>query len=212
MTTSNYITFILLVVIGLVFLIDFILNSRKKPLEKSVEKFVEEESGKKSWFNLKSFFWAYPIALIVSQIFRILEGFYPYKHDDYLEMLLEGPMRAFDGMGGELLVWAMFFLSVFHLLWFIISRYGDWIIKRKKNISMSLLIISFVKLLLNYFIYTTEITEITEGSFNRGWRYRTLDFSEHLSNLYSQEIDLFIPVTIVFLIVVWFFNDKIKAR
>ena len=43
MTTSNYITFILLGVIGLVFLIDFILNSRKKSLEKSVEKFVEKE-------------------------------------------------------------------------------------------------------------------------------------------------------------------------
>ena len=47
MTTSNYITFILLGVIGLVFLIDFILNSRKKSLEKSVEKFVEEEKAKK---------------------------------------------------------------------------------------------------------------------------------------------------------------------
>ena len=69
MTTSNYITFILLGVIGLVFLIDFILNSKKKPLEKSVEKFVEKEKDKKkNWLNLKSFFWAYPIIFLLSQI------------------------------------------------------------------------------------------------------------------------------------------------
>ena len=55
MTTSNYITFILLGVIGLVFLIDFILNSRKKPLEKSVEKFVEKEKSE----GKSSFKWLY---------------------------------------------------------------------------------------------------------------------------------------------------------
>ena len=66
MTTSNYITFILLGVIGLVFLIDFILNSRKKPLEKSVEKFVEKETKKKNWItNPKIFVWIYLILIIV---------------------------------------------------------------------------------------------------------------------------------------------------
>jgi len=70
MTTSNYITFILLGVIGLVFLIDFILNSRKKSLEKSVEKFVEKEK-KKSWLNPKSFFWIYPI-LFTLYVFAIV--------------------------------------------------------------------------------------------------------------------------------------------
>ena len=33
-----------------------------------------------------------------------------------------------------------------------------------------------------------------------------------LNGLYTEKLQLFIPVTIVFLIVVWFFNDKIKAR
>ena len=203
MTTSNYITFILLGVIGLVFLIDFILNSRKKPLDKSVEKFVEEENAKKkSWFNLKSFFWVYPISFFLSQVFFFL------TEDNHIHEL-KGWLT--DGLDPFYDNWGLIFLPliIFHLLWFIISRYGDWIIKRKKNISMSLLIISFVKLLLHYFIYTTKISESTSHG---GFRYRTLDFSEHLSNLYSQEIDLFIPVIIVFLVVVWFFNDKIKAK
>jgi len=37
-------------------------------------------------------------------------------------------------------------------------------------------------------------------------------FTWHLENIYIDTIWLFIPVTIVFLILVWFFNDKIKAR
>ena len=86
MTTSNYITFILLGVIGLVFLIDYILKSRKKPLEKSVEKFMEKESGKKSWLNIKTFFWAYPIIFLLSQIifFGLLIDFDNW--DYYLEL------------------------------------------------------------------------------------------------------------------------------
>ena len=203
MTTSNYITFILLGVIGLVFLIDFILNSRKKPLEKSVEKFVEEEKDKKkSWFNLKSFFWAYPIIFFLSQVFFFL------TEDNHIHKL-KGWLT--DGLDPFYDNWGLIFLPliIFHLLWFIISRYGNWILKRKKNISMSLLIISFVKLLLNYFIYTSQVRKYPYGNT---YERKDADFSFHLSNLYSLEIDLFIPVTIVFLVVVWFFNDKIKAK
>jgi hypothetical protein len=226
MTTSNYITFILLGVIGLVFLIDFILNSKKKPLEKSVEKFVEKEKDKKkNWLNLKSFFWAYPIIFLLSQIifFGLLIDF--DNLDYYLE--LENYFDDYTINGTQFMdyydytpdyapcgpFWfSLFFtvpLMIFHLLWFLKNNFGNWILKRKKNISMSLLIISFVKLLLNYFIYTSQVRKYPYGNT---YERKDADFSFHLSNLYSLEIDLFIPIIIVFLIVVWFFNDKIKAK
>ena len=191
MTTSNYITFILLGVIGLVFLIDFILNSRKKPLEKSVEKFVEEEKAKKkSWFNLKSLFWVYPLAVIVSQILFFS------ANPDYLERLMEDPIQSSDQPMSYALI-SVFFLSIFHLLWFLNSRYDNCILKRKKNITLSILIISFLKILYHYFLQSNNPNE---------------SFAYHFNLVYTHREELFIPVTIVFLIVVWFFNDKIKAR
>ena len=141
MTTSNYITFILLGVIGLVFLIDFILNSRKKPLEKSVEKFVEKEKS---------------------------EGKSNFK-------------------------------------WL------NWILDRKKNITLSLILIPILKVLTHYFFYTETYTIKTFSEDKRG---AAKSFGFHLDQVFADidEIKLFIPVTIVFLVVVWFFNDKIKAR
>ena len=161
MTTSNYITFILLGVIGLVFLIDFILNSRKKPLEKSVEKFVEKEKSE----GKSSFKWL------------------------------------------------------------------NWILDRKKNFTLSILIVSLLKLLTHWYLYPNsetyyppmpdftfannyaeqlEIQKIYDAKV-REWEC-TDCFTWHLENIYIDTIWLFIPVTIIFLIVVWFFNDKIKAR
>ena len=156
MTTSNYITFILLGVIGLVFLIDFILNSRKKPLEKSVEKFVEKEKSEEK-SNLK---------------------------------------------------------------WL------NWILDRKKNISLSLILIPVLKVLTHFFIYPIK-KHVTVGSVtNPDWRssiissprtintksLERIDLGSHFELMFTDRLELFIAVTIVFLVVVWFFNDKIKAR
>jgi hypothetical protein len=149
MTTSNYITFILLGVIGLVFLIDFILNSRKKPLEKSVEKFVEKEKSEEKsslkWLN--------------------------------------------------------------------------WILDRKKNFTLSILIVSLLKLLTHFFLYRAKSNAYpiiyADGHYETDRYYPKFglqDFTWHLEKTYIDTVWLFIPVTIVFLVVVWFFNDKIKAR
>ena len=138
MTTSNYITFILLGVIGLVFLIDFILNSRKKSLEKSVEKFVEKEGSLK---------------------------------DD--------------------------------------SNPLSWILKRKKNITLSLVLIPILKVLAHYFFYTERYPG---RIYPEKLSYKAKSFGFHLDKVFNDKLELFIPVIIIFLIVVWFFSDKIKVR
>lgn len=152
MTTSNYITFILLGVIGLVFLIDFILNSRKKPLEKSVEKFVEKEKS----VGKSNFKWL------------------------------------------------------------------NWILDRKKNLTLSILLICILKVLVHFFIYrNVEKKEyynrawhhLEYNSYDNYWKVSGIKFSNHLDELFwVTSLWMFIPITIVFLVVVWFFNDKIKAR
>ena len=148
MTTSNYITFILLGVIGLVFLIDFILNSSKKSLDKSVEKFVEKERSLKDNSN--------PLS---------------------------------------------------------------WILRRKKNISLSLILIPILKVLTHFFLFPIEI-EVVTGYYKdktminsqkiTGSKSENLGL--HFEVMFTDRLELFIPITIVFLVVVWFFNDKIKAR
>ena len=151
MTTSNYITFILLGVIGLVFLIDFILNSRKKPLEKSVEKFVEKEKAE----------------------------------------------------GESSLKWL------------------NWILDRKKNISLSLILIPILKVLTHFFIFP-EMHEVVVDrikpvlskmkEYINIYGEEPLDIGHHFEVMFTDRLELFIPVTLIFLVVVWFFNDKIKAR
>ena len=142
MTTSNYITFILLGVIGLVFLIDYILTSRKKPLEKSIEKFVEKEK---------------------------VEGKSSFK-------------------------------------WL------NWILDRKKNITLSLVLIPILKVLTHYFFYT-EYAPVGGYKPPNYVQETYANFGYHLNDLFAEyTLWMFIPITILFLIVVWFFNDKIKAR
>ena len=72
---------------------------------------------------------------------------------------------------------------------------------------MSLLLIIFFKTLIQYFFYKMSNVD-SESQYawvSKNGVIRT-------DNILLAEIWLFIPVTIVFLIVVWFFNDKIKAR
>ena len=42
--------------------------------------------------------------------------------------------------------------------------------------------------------------------------YLPLDIGHHFEVMFTDRLELFIPVTLIFLVVVWFFNDKIKAR
>jgi len=120
----------------------------------------------------------------------------------------------------------------------------NWILKRKKNITLSLLIISTLKFFIhyNFFRYCNylrsewgitwipekwELAQMERHYFiydkmryqqildELGTRYHDFSCQNFLSiynSLFTSELFLFIPITIIFLIVVWFFNDKIKAQ
>ena len=156
MSQSTLISIVLAVLIIAIFLIDYLKKRKEDSLEKSVEKFVEKEkTGKKSWFNLKSFFWLYPIYFIVIPLFIIyLEknmtgGLYEVIYGqggylDALEALLEGPEEYWLGI---------YPLIIIHLLLYVFSKYSNWILKRKKNIAMFIFALIILKVMLHFFIY-----------------------------------------------------------
>ena len=136
---------ILLGVIGLVFLVDFIMNSRKKP---SIDNVVDQ-----------------------------IEGGEPVKTNNPLNYLL----------------------------------------KRKKNFTIYILSIPVIKVLLHYLLYpimnqdTLKRTLSSTESDLLSEKYRA-SIGDHLDLMFTDEIWLFIPAFILVSLLVWFFNDKIKAR
>ena len=187
MSQSTLISIVLAVIIIAIFLVDYLKKRKEDSLEKSVEKFVEKESITKE-------------------------------------------------RSGVL----------------------NWILKRKKNITFFVILVSTAKLFLNYFVYTIHLkyqtlawtwdrsiidADITTsdrlGRYENALRdfdivilknksnildgyYYNVDeftskafpanFSVHLENIFSYDLFLFLPSTIFFLILVWIFNDKIKAQ
>ena len=82
-----------------------------------------------------------------------------------------------------------------------------WILNRKKNITLFIISISILKLCIHYFIYPST----SQKKIGRLYKYDEY-FSWHMDNLFVEKIDLFIPAIIICLLIVWFLNDKIKAR
>ena len=78
----------------------------------------------------------------------------------------------------------------------VFRRVLHYILNRKKNITLFIISSSILKLCIHYFIYTSG-------------RRR---FSWHINNLFAEKINLFIPAVIIISLIVWLFNDKIKAR
>lgn len=141
---------ILLGVIGLVFLVDFIMNSRKKP---SIDNVVDQ-----------------------------IEGGEPVKTNNPLNYLL----------------------------------------KRKKNFTLFIISIPLIKVFFHYMFYPVMTKDILRmGKGRRGWSgYVPTEFSQsykksfgdHLDLMFTGELWLFIPATLIMIFITWYFNDKIKAR
>ena len=361
---SDNISFILLAVIGLIFLIDFILNSRKKSIDKSVEKFVKKESEKQSRFNPKSFFWIYPISFIfyvfavvftnshtldrnildelfITTFFNVdkteeiniqefsdligkdinsaesvrprisfnhiktgnkyinevsfqditayefngnttiyiwlfqklnpikkspdLKVFFKnqnikkvkaYYINEYNRQLFKHTNNRlnYENLNPNNLYWnydsyyyfnnpladgiyyfllsMLFFVAPFHLMFFLIVKFPiffkngiNYVLKRKKNITLSILIITAIKIPIHYFFekdtcdsapnigkVCVEFQDFFSAIFSFYMYVNRKNGEYFLRDTLDPRLDLFIYITIIYLIVVWFFNDKIKAR
>jgi hypothetical protein len=107
---------------------------------------------------------------------------------------------------------------------FIWARNFQYFKKRKKNTVLFLIMTLVIKVLIHYLFYpklTSHLIRVDEytGRRRRGREsvsiyseeYREL-IGEHIKVIFEEEIWLFIPSIILLVILVWFFNDKIKAR
>jgi hypothetical protein len=110
----------------------------------------------------------------------------------------------------------------------------NWVLSRKKNITLSIVTIPILKAVFHYLLYPIKTKRLTgkvpvpeNGRFRTRTRSRfsntyeevTASFGEHIKSsesgdliIFTEQILLYIPAILFFLIIVWFFNDKIKAR
>ena len=207
------IEFVLLGIIGVVFLIDFLMKGVKKKTESNdMVKADEEEvnipkqrKGRYIYY-LYAFVGSIIIGIISTYLIdyfysgRSLEKFiYDFTYS------LASHITNFTISFGITLIFIGFVLHKKYGLFTIKSPEGSallYILNRKKNITLFILSICIIKLCIHYFIYYP--------TNSMGNRYKS--FSWHLDNLFNEKINLFIAAVIFISLVVWLFNDKIKAR
>jgi hypothetical protein len=103
-----------------------------------------------------------------------------------------------------------------------IPNFLIYVSNRKKNFSLFLISIPLIKVFFHFLLYpimtkdllkagrtSLSIGGATPSEYSQAYKK---SFGEHLDLIFTGELWLFIPTTFLMLFVVWFFNDKIKAR
>ena len=85
-----------------------------------------------------------------------------------------------------------------------------YILKRKKNTTLFTLSIPILKITLHYLLYPMRYG--SDSWAKRSQPFQRWPLSSHIDRVFYRELWLFIPAIIIILLIVWFFNDKIKAR
>ena len=95
---------------------------------------------------------------------------------------------------------------------------ANYILKRKKNFTLFILSVPLTKVFLHYLLYPIMDQAILKRSqrgsrepHTFGEKYRA-SVGDHIDAIFTDEVLLFIPALILVSLMVWFFNDKIKAR
>ena len=204
---------ILLGIIGVVFLIDFLMKGVKKKTESNdMVKADEEEVNipKQRKGRYIYYLYAFVGSIIIGIISTYLidyfySGISAKNFIHFTKYNTTPSIINFTISFGTTLILLSFVLYKEYSLFTIKSTRGSallYILNRKKNITLFILSICIIKLCIHYFIYYPT---------NRmGYRYKS--FSWHLDNLFNEKINLFIAAVIFISLVVWLFNDKIKAR
>jgi len=106
----------------------------------------------------------------------------------------------------------------------------NYILSRKRNIVSFIILAHILKISIHYFFYRAKNTATYGLTFNKvtglwcqyssgRWGINTcrqlnefMDFIWHIENIYFSEVWLLITSFIILVVLVWLFNDKIKAR
>jgi magnesium-transporting ATPase (P-type) len=236
---------ILLFVIGLVFLIDFLMRGiKKKPSSTEVDvkktyyqSFNNTNNKPKKKINLLKLFVVFIFGIPISLIGSYLVALY-YKYSLYHKTDTQF-LQNFRLDSDFIIIIqthnftnCLIFFSIYLVLIATFSFYNKtiwnnvgvlkYISKRKKNISLVLIIIPFLKVILHYLLYPItnkqflgidpNVRRRNYGGVRTYGNPYKVSFGEHLDSIFEYELFLFIPSIIVVLFIAWYFNDKIKAR
>ena len=93
------------------------------------------------------------------------------------------------------------------------KNFLDYIIKRKRNIVSFIISVHVLKILTHFFLYPRTYTREQSRVARIGHPEGDYPFSWYIESTYSDDSELiFISSFIILAILVWLFNDKIKAR
>lgn len=98
------------------------------------------------------------------------------------------------------------------------STFFKYIKPRKKNFTISILLVTILKVIIHFFLFTHTIRIGTSGVYNNQFKDVAVTFSEHIVSKKGELVflvempQLFLVSIILYLLVVWFFNDKITIR
>lgn len=91
----------------------------------------------------------------------------------------------------------------------------NYILSRKRNIVSLIILVHLLKVLIHYFVYPRrryyKFKKFIDGSTTYDLD-KYFSFRWHIENIYFEEVWLFITSFIILVVLVWLFNDKIKAR
>jgi hypothetical protein len=223
---------ILLLVIGLVFLTDFLIKGiKKKTSSTEVDIKKEEDQDFKNTDNkLKkkiSVFGLVVVVVVVGIPISLIGSYLAAVYRNIDTQFLRNFRLDTDYTPSSLINSLIFFsiyLVFIAIFWNKIKIFWNnmgvlkYLSKRKKNITLLTLSIPILKITLHYSLYPNRSSagmKVSRGGPSRyvdSYRY---SIAKHIDVLFDEqngELWLFIPVIIIILLIVWFFNDKIKAR
>lgn len=210
---------ILLLLIGSVFFIDFLIKGIKKKkssTEASIEKEGHTPNKKIIIFLLIVFF-----GILISLIGSYFTALYYGAEKEFLSQLkleedIINIIQQFHFI--NCLIYFSIYLALITIYRNIYKNktiqnsFGilKYLTKRKKNTSLFLIIVPTLKVILHYVLY--PITNKQLGRYVSNSTPYRVSFGEHINSIFDKELFLFIPSIFILLFIVWFFNDKIKAR
>ena len=212
---------ILLGIIGVVFLIDFLMKGvRKKTESNDMVKADEEEVNIPKQRKARYIYYLY--AFIVSLAFGILWTYlvrYFNWEDSFIEFIngFDSPSKRNDYINNFTISFILsFILTGLYVSQITVTKiFFSYLGKRKKNITLFIISSSVIKLCIHYFMYTEYISprkwKNSNGNTVSSSGYFEY-FTYHVENIFNTGLEFFIPALIICLLLVWFFNDKIKAR
>lgn len=214
------------IIIGIVFL-DFFIKKIKKSRHNDIVS--STETSKRKRFSIKNY-----IILIFGGItFGIISGgIYDYNYYYIISHCCSGKLKFYifksylenisnnyeifdliNLISPGLLLFICFYLLILNR-----SSFLEYIKPRKKNFTISILLITILKVIIHFFLFTHSIRIGTSAVYNNRFKDVAVTFSEHIVSKKGELVfltempQLFLVSLILYLLVVWFFNDKITAR